>query len=166
MERAVLGMSLRDWIRKNDIQNKTKTTDVMDRMARLEWQWVGHVLSQKPGRWTPEDINLETARNSVGRPQKRWTDLKIVAGKSWMRVAKEKNGWKKLEGAYIQQWTKMNWRELSNWRLRSQKCFFFIIFVFFISLNTKIKVYILIFSEHIFAQNSMYILHPKDISIV
>lgn len=40
----------------------------------------------------------------VGQPKKRWIDdVKTVAGRQWIRLARDK-AWKKLEKVYIQHW--------------------------------------------------------------
>ncbi|CAH2264885.1 jg5709 [Pararge aegeria aegeria] len=44
MERAMLGVSLRD-------QRITRVTDMAQRVAKLKWQWAGHILRRKDGRW-------------------------------------------------------------------------------------------------------------------
>lgn len=43
MERAMLGVSLRDKIRNEEIRRRTKVVDIIQRIAELKWQWVGHV---------------------------------------------------------------------------------------------------------------------------
>ncbi|CAH2239741.1 jg12161 [Pararge aegeria aegeria] len=44
MERAVLGVSLRDRIRNVEIRRRTIVTDIAQRVAKLKWQWAGHIL--------------------------------------------------------------------------------------------------------------------------
>ena len=38
MERAILGVSLRDRIRNEEIRRGTKVTDIARRIAKLKWQ--------------------------------------------------------------------------------------------------------------------------------
>ncbi|KAJ8733714.1 hypothetical protein PYW07_014265 [Mythimna separata] len=39
MERAMLGVTLRDHIRNEDIRKRTKVTNIARRIAKLKWQW-------------------------------------------------------------------------------------------------------------------------------
>lgn len=50
MERSMLGISLRDRIRNEEIRQITKVTDVIDRAARLKWDYAGHVARRNDGR--------------------------------------------------------------------------------------------------------------------
>ncbi|CAH2210916.1 jg7571 [Pararge aegeria aegeria] len=38
MERAMLGVSLRDQIRNEEIRRRTRVTDIAQRVAKLKWQ--------------------------------------------------------------------------------------------------------------------------------
>ena len=108
MERAMLGVSLRDRIRNEDIRKRTKVTDVARRIAKLKWQWAGHIARRTDGRWGRKVLEWRprTGRRCVGRPPTRWTDdLVKVAGIRWMRVARDRSMWRHLGEAYVQQWT-------------------------------------------------------------
>ncbi|RVE40503.1 hypothetical protein evm_014848 [Chilo suppressalis] len=107
MERAMLGVSLRDRIRNEEIRRRTKVTDIAQTMALLKWQWAGHVARRTDGRWGGKVLEWRprTGRRSVGRPPTRWTDdLVKVAGSRWMRVAQDRSVWRSLGEAYAQQW--------------------------------------------------------------
>ena len=53
IERAMLGISLRESIRNENIRKRTGVTDVIERITKLKWQWVGHIGRQDRGeRWT------------------------------------------------------------------------------------------------------------------
>ena len=52
MERAMLGISLRERIRNENIRRRTEVTDVTERIAKLKWQWVSHIGRQGRERWT------------------------------------------------------------------------------------------------------------------
>ncbi|CAH2267381.1 jg27564 [Pararge aegeria aegeria] len=39
MERAMLGVSLRNQIRNVEIRRRTRVTDIAQRVAKLKWQW-------------------------------------------------------------------------------------------------------------------------------
>ncbi|KAJ8711218.1 hypothetical protein PYW07_008460 [Mythimna separata] len=108
MERAMLGVSLRDHIRNEDIRKRTKVTDIARRIAKLKWQWTGHIARKTDGRWGRKVLEWRprTGRRSVGRPPTRWTDdLARVAGIRWMRDAQDRSLWRRLGEAYVQQWT-------------------------------------------------------------
>ncbi|CAH2227572.1 jg22369, partial [Pararge aegeria aegeria] len=47
MERAMLGVSLRDRIRNVEIRRRTRVTAIV---AKLKWQWAGHIVRRKDGR--------------------------------------------------------------------------------------------------------------------
>ncbi|CAG9832295.1 unnamed protein product [Diabrotica balteata] len=72
MERAMLGISLRDRMRNIDIRQRTNITVVAERIARLQWQWVGHVARDNPEKWTQRLTNWRPRENrrGVDRPQK------------------------------------------------------------------------------------------------
>lgn len=107
MERKMLGVTLRDKIRNSRIRERTKITDVVERVASLKWKWIGHVMRQEPDRWTQKVIlwRPRGTKRSAGRPKKRWIDdVRTVAGGQWMRLARDRIAWKNLEEAYIRQW--------------------------------------------------------------
>ncbi|XP_052737833.1 putative uncharacterized transposon-derived protein F52C9.6 isoform X1 [Bicyclus anynana] len=108
MERAMLGVSLRDRIRNEEIRRRTKVTDIAQRVAKLKWQWAGHIVQRGDGRWGPKVLEWRprTSKRSVGRPPTRWTDdIKRVAGIRWMQMAQYRDVWKSLQKAYVLQWT-------------------------------------------------------------
>ena len=39
----MLGISLRDRRRNEDIRAETKVTDVIGKIAELKWNWAGHI---------------------------------------------------------------------------------------------------------------------------
>ncbi|KAI8427297.1 hypothetical protein MSG28_001884 [Choristoneura fumiferana] len=89
MERAMLGVSLRDRIRNDDIRSRTKVTDIARRIAKLktDGRW-----GQKVLEWRPR-----TGRRAVGRPPTRWSDdLVKIAGSRWMRKAQDRSEWRAL----------------------------------------------------------------------
>ncbi|CAH2209422.1 jg21674, partial [Pararge aegeria aegeria] len=51
MERAMLGVSLRDQIRNEEIRRRTRVTDIAQRLAKLKWKWDGHIALKTDGRW-------------------------------------------------------------------------------------------------------------------
>ncbi|KAI8440939.1 hypothetical protein MSG28_009236 [Choristoneura fumiferana] len=90
MERAMLGVSLRDRIRNTEIRRRTKVTDIAGKICKLKWQWAGHIARRTDNRWGRKVLEWRprTGRRSVGRPPTRWTDdIVRVAGNRWMQVA-------------------------------------------------------------------------------
>ncbi|CAH2251142.1 jg11821 [Pararge aegeria aegeria] len=106
MERAMLGVSLRDQIRNEEIRRITRVTDIAQRVAKLKWQWAGHIARRtrwglKVLEWRPR-----TGKRSVGRPPTRWTDdIKRVAGSRRRQAAQDRVLWNSLQKTYVQQCT-------------------------------------------------------------
>lgn len=61
IKRAMLGIS----IRSDEIQRKTRVTDLVRRVAELKWRWAGHAARQIPSRWT----------NKISPPRARQKDM-------------------------------------------------------------------------------------------
>ncbi|CAB3258972.1 unnamed protein product [Arctia plantaginis] len=94
MERAMLGVSLRDRIRNEVIRQRTKVTDIAYRISKLKWQWAGHISRRTDNRWGKRVLEWRPrlGKRSVGRPQARWSDdLRKMAGRSWMREAQNRS---------------------------------------------------------------------------
>ena len=107
MERSMLGLTLRDRVRNEEIRRRTGVTDVIERIAWLKWNWAGHVARMTDGRWTRKVIEWRPRadKRNRGRPPTRWTDdVKRIAG-NWLQKAQDRQGWKKLGEAYVQLWT-------------------------------------------------------------
>lgn len=108
MERAMLGVSLRDRIRNTEIRQRTKVTDIARRICKLKWQWAGHIARRTDNRWGRKVLEWRprTGRRSVGRPPTRWTDdIVKVAGTRWMQLASCRSLWRSRGEAFVQQWT-------------------------------------------------------------
>ncbi|CAH2240991.1 jg19743 [Pararge aegeria aegeria] len=108
MERARLGVSPRDRIRNVDFRRRTRDTDIAERVAKLKWQWAGHIVRRKDVRWGPKVLDWQprTGKRSVSRPPTRWTDdIKRVAGSRWIQAAQNRGIWNSLQKTYVQQWT-------------------------------------------------------------
>ncbi|KAJ8735835.1 hypothetical protein PYW07_007455 [Mythimna separata] len=98
--------STRDHIRNENIRKRTKVTDIAQRIAKLKWQWPGHIAHRIDGRWGRKVLERRprTGRRSAGRTPTRWTeDLPRVAGIRWMRDAQYRSLWRRLGEAYAQQ---------------------------------------------------------------
>ncbi|CAH0401258.1 unnamed protein product [Chilo suppressalis] len=57
IERAMLGVPLRDRIRNEEIRRRTRPTDIAQRIVKLKWQWVGYGC----------DSSSSAAQHSSGR---------------------------------------------------------------------------------------------------
>jgi len=106
MERAMLGISLRDKMTNEWIRQQTKVTDVMVRIASLKWNWAGHIARMTDDRWTKTIMQWRPpTKRPMGRPPERWTnDIKRTAGANWQQVAMDRDEWRSKGEAYIQQW--------------------------------------------------------------
>jgi hypothetical protein len=93
MERAMLGVSLRNRIRKQVIRQRTKVTGRSHRISMLKWQWAGHISRRTNNLWGKRVLEWRPrlGKRSVGRPQARWSDdLRRTASRCWMRVADDR----------------------------------------------------------------------------
>lgn len=110
MERAMLGISLRDRVTNETIRQRTGVTDAIERITSLKWNWSGHVARFSDGRWTKRIVEWrprQEAYRSRGRPPTRWADdIKRLQG-NWIQTAQDRNRWKHLREAYVQQWTQI-----------------------------------------------------------
>ena len=107
MERAMLGLSLRDRVRNEQVRRLSKVEDVIERIAKAKWQWAGHVARGDQEKWTTKLMQWRprTSRRSAGRPQKRWVDdIKEVTGPMWQRKAQDRAQWKTLGETFVQEW--------------------------------------------------------------
>ncbi|CAH2238184.1 jg13018 [Pararge aegeria aegeria] len=61
IERAMLGVPLRDKIRNEEIRRRSRVTDIPQKVAKLKWLWAEHI-GRTDGRWGPKWLE----RRSVG----------------------------------------------------------------------------------------------------
>ena len=98
MERAMLGITIKDKIRNENIRARTKVEDVVWLAEKAKGQWAGHVArmdfnnwARKTTEWTPRD-----RERTRGRPKRRWRDdIEQKAGSKWMQVAQNRKEWKR-----------------------------------------------------------------------
>ncbi|CAH2265012.1 jg25138 [Pararge aegeria aegeria] len=103
MESAMLGVSLRDPIRDEEIRRRTRVTDIAQRVAKLKWQWAGHIAGRTDGCWGLKVLEWQphTGKRSVGRPPTRWTDdIRRDAGSRWRQAAQDRGLWNSLQMTY------------------------------------------------------------------
>ncbi|KAI5716778.1 hypothetical protein M8J76_012324 [Diaphorina citri] len=99
MERAILGVTLRDRKRNTWVRERTKMIDVGTRMWELKCNWIGHVLRRNDDRWTKEILSWkpEGGKRRRGRPRKRWdAEFRELGGEEWWRIAENRDRWKEL----------------------------------------------------------------------
>ena len=107
MERAILGITLRDQIRNKIIRERTGVKDVVE-AAALKWRWAGHIARSPKDKWIVRILSWRPrlTQRSAGRPQTRWRDdISSFAGTGWMNLAQDRGSWKQMEEAFVQQWT-------------------------------------------------------------
>ncbi len=107
MERSMLGITLKDRKTNEWIRKQTKITDAIIRVKSLKWKWAGHIARRTDGRWTRNLTKWKppNGKRRRGRPKRRWVDEIIdMAGQKWRKKAKDRERWKMLGEAYIQQW--------------------------------------------------------------
>ncbi|CAH2235313.1 jg5883 [Pararge aegeria aegeria] len=54
----MLGVSLRDQIRNEEIRGRNTVTNIAQRVAKLKWQWAGHIARRTDGRWGLLSLSL------------------------------------------------------------------------------------------------------------
>ncbi|KAG7297348.1 hypothetical protein JYU34_013337 [Plutella xylostella] len=105
MERSMLGLRMIHHIEIKEIRKITEVDDVTTKIKTQKWRWTGHMIRGNQEKWTqmvtvwyPRD-----QKRKKGRPYQRWDDdIKKVAGPLWMRTARDREAWKRLEEAYVQ----------------------------------------------------------------
>lgn len=109
MERSILGITLCDRKRNEWIRSKTKMCDVVTTITKRKWAWAGHIARMDASRWTRRVLEWRPRANTRarGRPPQRWVDdIRRHAGRDWMQRAQNRQEWKRLEEAYVQEWNK------------------------------------------------------------
>jgi hypothetical protein len=69
MERAMLGVSLRDRIERD--RKRTKVTDIAHRISTLKWQWTGLISRRTDNRWGQRVLEWRprVGKRSIERPR-------------------------------------------------------------------------------------------------
>ncbi|CAH2240872.1 jg9609 [Pararge aegeria aegeria] len=79
--------------RNEEILRGTRVTDIAQRVAKLKWQWAGHIARRTDGRW---------GLKVLGRAPTRWTDDIRRAGCRWKQAAQDRVLWNSLQKTYVQ----------------------------------------------------------------
>lgn len=77
IEKATLGISLRVRVQNDKICRRTGVMNMNGLVARMRWQWVGHIaIRQDQQRRTDRTLvwRPRETKQSVGTPRKRWRD--------------------------------------------------------------------------------------------
>lgn len=86
---------------------KSRVSDFLEEITAKTWRCVGHIASQDSSIWILKTLQWrrrETKRRQA-RPQRRcMDDVQEIAGKNWMRQARDGQTLKSMEQAYIQQY--------------------------------------------------------------
>lgn len=109
MERSILGLSLRDRVPNHEIRRRSGVQDAIQKITMLKWNWAGHVARMTDNRWTKRITEWrprEDALRSRGRPPTRWSDDLKRIRTNWIQAAQDRDLWRKLREAYVQQWTR------------------------------------------------------------
>jgi hypothetical protein len=93
MERAMLGITLRDRKRSTWIRAKTRVKDIIQVIKQQKWRWAGHIARMRDNRWTKRitDWCPYSNKRSKKRPDTRWRDeIEKFAGKTWQRIVQNR----------------------------------------------------------------------------
>lgn len=112
MERAILGILMRNRKRNEWIRHKTGMTDVIHRVKSTKWHWGGHIARIEDERWTKRVLDWEPYQHKrpVERPPERWdSDIERflireqhTRNQNWQQMVNDRNKWKSLKEAYLQ----------------------------------------------------------------
>jgi len=70
----MLGVSIRDRIRNEDIRKRVGTTPVLNIIKKQQVKWFGHVTRQPPNSLPQMAmLHYHCGYKARGRPRKRWT---------------------------------------------------------------------------------------------
>ncbi len=107
MERAILGLKLKDKVRLSTIKTKMKyNLSTTQNVKRIKWEWAGHLSRLSNNRWA----YLSTFwfptqyKRKRGKQVSRWEDeiTKFLTNKAYHRVAWDRKEWNRLKEAFAQ----------------------------------------------------------------
>ena len=107
MERSMVGIKRKDREKNENVRKITKVEDVTTKIRQLKWRWTGHMMrgrekwNKTVTMWYPRDM-----KRKRGRQFRRWEDEIIqIAGRTWSRLARDREKWKGLEEAFARRHT-------------------------------------------------------------
>ncbi len=107
-ERQMLHISIiRDRIKCTEIRKKTGERDIIRTIKQAEWRWAGHTARRNDNRWTTRimDWQPRTGKRKRGRQRRKWRDdIRVYAGTTWTRTARNRNEWHFHDEGYILHW--------------------------------------------------------------
>ena len=106
-EKIMLDLTWKDRKTAKWIRQKTKVKDVLETISKLKWNWAGHIARRTDNRWTSR-TTFWTPRGYTrnrGRQKTRWRDDLDQHKRQWHREAEDRNLWRDLGKAYVQQRT-------------------------------------------------------------
>ncbi|KHN88449.1 Putative uncharacterized transposon-derived protein F52C9.6, partial [Toxocara canis] len=93
MKRCMLGISLGEHIRCEEIRRRTGVRDEVAEYRKQKLRWASHLARINDDRWTSavaEWYPMEQKRH-LGRPPRRWRDeIEQEGGKTWQRRARSR----------------------------------------------------------------------------
>ncbi|CAF4772984.1 unnamed protein product [Pieris macdunnoughi] len=100
MERSMLNIRLPDRWTASKIRKKTNVSDVLQKIRKLKWNWIGHIMRTNKEKWTKDVIEWypRNGKRKRGGQVKRWED---DLPSEWRRSAKDREMWKRLGEAYV-----------------------------------------------------------------
>ncbi|CAH2209188.1 jg19105 [Pararge aegeria aegeria] len=103
MERAMLGVYLRDQIRNEEIRRRTSVIDISQQIVKLKWHGAGHIARRTDGRWGPKVLKWQpgVGKRSVGGGQMTSNASQGAAGDMRHKTVELGTHLK----TYVQQWT-------------------------------------------------------------
>ncbi|KAJ4433359.1 hypothetical protein ANN_15618 [Periplaneta americana] len=94
MERKILGISLKDRIRNEEVRRRSGVEDVVTLANRMKWRWGGHVVRMQPTRHG----DTVGSKNWLEKP---WTtedqmgdEFKLQLGGLWTRIGRQRTRWR------------------------------------------------------------------------
>lgn len=100
----MLDIRLKDEVPNVVIRERTKITDILQRILSTKQKWLGHIVRLGDNRLIKvflQWFHWEDKKNG-GRPLTFWTkDLKRTE-MNWLEAAQDRSNWKQLAEAYIQ----------------------------------------------------------------
>jgi hypothetical protein len=99
MESKILGDSLKDRKKNEEIRHKTGMRDVLNTADRLKWKWGGHVMRLDHTRWTHRlrMWDRTIGKRNVGRQRICWADsFKRIVGAQWTTRPRDRHVWRDL----------------------------------------------------------------------